>query len=721
MTIARARLLLIAGLVALCVCPAWGVRPRSWQIDEPADFLAGTFDNIALSSRAELLLAPQIQRYELDSKEADTVNVVAIGPDNLPYLGTGPSGGVFRMVEDVPQKFVDVPEGQVFSLLFLEDQSLLIGTGGRRGVIYRVTPDGQRTMFWESTARYIWSLVRDETGNIYAATGTSGEVYRISPDGREATRIVSLSSTRNILTLALAGSDRLIFGTDANGLVGAVNTHSGRVRILFDAGDRSISAISPLPDGSIYVAATRTSEKGGPGAGSAPTRPQGHPDTGAGELASESHGNVTTFSASPGSATLPTGKSDHGGNAIYRIDPNGLTSEILTLPAMFLSLAPTNGNLIVGTGSPGRVYMVQPEKERYTALVREDAAFFSAAARAGNSYWIGTSRPAAVVRIRPDYTREGTYTSAPQDAGQISRWGRIAADLSQPAGTSVTVQTRSSNLRDMAGPGWSDWTEPVALGAESDTPTTSPAARFLQFRLALKTDKTGNNSPVVRSVKIPYMTQNLSPEISSVSVTVPDLTTAKRGSGNEDWYTAERSLPIEWQARDPNGDALACQVDLRQVGNKRWIRIAKDVRKSSYNWDSSTVPDGRYEIRVIACDAPDNPPGTALSKARVSEPFTVDNTPPGIEHLGDISTGQNTFRVQARLVDSASNIIAAQYALDSVENWTSLLPVDTLFDSPSESLDFAVGPLPAGEHILTLRIADSHGNTGRAWLTLTVD
>ena len=108
---------------------------------------------------------------------------------------------------------------------------------------------------------------------------------------------------------------------------------------------------------------------------------------------------------------------------------------------------------------------------------------------------------------------------------------------------------------------------------------------------------------------------------------------------------------MEWQARDPNGDALAYQVDLRQVGNKRWIRIGKDVRKNSYTFDSNTVPDGRYEVRVTASDSPDNPPAIALSKARISEPFTVDNTPPRIEDLRFSPTGQNTFRIQARLVD----------------------------------------------------------------------
>jgi hypothetical protein len=723
MKMPRARLLAALGAAlfgAFWISPALGVRPQAWQIDEPADFLAGTLENVVLSSRAELLLGLQTQRYELDSKEADTVNTVVMGPDNLPYLGTGPSGAVYRIVNDVPRRFVEVPEGQVFSLLFLEDDSLLVGTGGRRGVIYRVRPDGQRTLFWESSARYVWSMVRDEAGNIYAATGTSGEVYRIPPDGGSAVAIVSLRSTKNILSLAMAGKDRLVFGTDANGLVGTVDLRSGRVRILFDAGERSVSAISPQADGTIYVATTRSGEKGGTGSGPTPTRPQGHPDTARSPQGPGSQAAGGTLADLPGSATLPAGKTDRSGNAIYQIDPSGVTSEILALPAMFLSMAPADGNLMVGTGSPGRVYKVQPGTERYTALVREDAAFFSAAVRADNSFWIGTSRPAAAIHIRPDYSHEGTYTSVPQDAGQVSQWGRISADLLQPAGTSVMVQTRSGNLRDVSGPGWSEWSEPTSLDEGTDNVPSCPPARFLQLRLTLKANSSGRDTPVVGSIRIPYMTRNLAPEITAVSVTVPDLTTSKRGSGNDEWYTADSNLPIEWQARDPNGDSLVYCIDLRQAGHKRWIRIAKDIHKTSYTWDSSTVPDGRYEIRVLASDAPDNPPGTALSKARISEPFTVNNTPPQIEDLHWAATNRDGFRIQAALHDADGTILAAQYAIDSVETWTALLPADGIFDSPSESLDLNIEGLSSGEHILTLRVADSRGNTARAWLTLTV-
>lgn len=719
----RAGWLLVASLVVLGAAPALAVRPQTWQIDQPQEFLAGTLESVTLSSHAELLLSPRSQRYEFDNREADTVNTLVIGPNDIPYAGTGPNGIIYRLVDNVPQRFADVPEGQVFSLLFLPDGSLLAGTGGRRGVIYRISPDGERSLFWQAPSpRYVWAMARDAAGTIYAATGSGGEIYKIAPDGKDSTVLVSLRTTKNVLALAMTDEDRLVFGTDGNGLVGAVDTDSGQARILFDAGPRSVSAIVALPDGAVYVTTTQPDKSAGNTGGPIPSRPQGRPEPlndRNGDEEPDSEDSSATQPAVLGNATLPSPQGDRaGGSTIYRIDPTGLTTELLSLPVMFLSMIPTNGDLVIGTGLPGRVYLVEPGSERYIALLRDDTAFFSAAGRAGNMYWVGTSRPASLVRVVPSYTSEGAFTSGPQDASQIALWGKLRGDATLPPGTSVTVQTRSSNLREPTDPGWSDWSEPVELTAEGEVQISSPPGRFLQVRLILKASEDGKSTPVVRSLTIPYMTRNLAPEIDALSVTVPVMSDDKRNNG---WYNAESELPVVWQARDPNGDALVYQVDLRPVGSRRWIRIAKEITNASYTLNSRTVPDGRYEVRITASDSPDNPPAIALMKTRISEAFTVDNTPPRIENLRATPTGQNSFRIQAKLVDEANNIIAAQYAVDSAETWVSLLPADDIFDSPAETVGFAVSSLAPGEHILTLRAADSYGNTAHAWLTLTVE
>lgn len=717
-----ARLVILSGLVLLPASIASAVHVKTWHLDQPADLLSGTLDNLAITNRAELLLAPQVQRFALDPKETDTVNAMAIGPGGVPYVGTGPKGIIYRIKDNAVEKVADLPEGQVFSLLFLPDHTLLAGVGGTRGAIYRVEPSGKVTIFWQAAdVRYVWSIVRDADGSIFAGTGSDGEIYRLSADGKQAAKLAQVTNTRNVLSLAIAGADRLVFGCDATGLIGAVNTKNGRLRILYDAGDRSITSLASRPDGTVYAAATKTGSEKTP-IGAPPTRPQGKPDFGSesGSAAGTS-GTRVQLAALAGTATNPSRDHQQGGqNTIYRIDAEGLTREIASLPGMLLAMAWQDGDLLVTTGNPGRVYRIEPTEERYTSLLREDASYFTAVAHDGESAWIGASRPATVTLMKPNCVAEGTFTSAPLDANLLSLWGQIKVNAAVPADAAVHVQTRSSNTHDVTGPGWSPWSEPAPAGDKDRPLVTSPPGRFLQVRLTLKASPDGRQSPLVRSIDVPYQAINLPPEISALSVATADVA-SKPPSSTSEWYTPDTKIEMEWQARDPNGDKLTYDLYVRKVGTDTWTRIARNLTKTSYTWDSQEMPDGLYEARVVASDALDNPPSLAQSRARISEPFTIDKTAPKIEDLEIHQTGDRTFHVTARLVDNLSNILAAQYTLDSSKTWINLLPVDGIFDSPQEALEFNVGPLSPGEHTLVIRVADEHGNVRSKRQTISVE
>jgi hypothetical protein len=45
-------------------------------------------------------------------------------------------------------------------------------------------------------------------------------------------------------------------------------------------------------------------------------------------------------------------------------------------------------------------------------------------------------------------------------------------------------------------------------------------------------------------------------------------------------------------------------------------------------------------------------------------------------------------------------------------------PVDGILDSPSEQFRLHVDAVPAGEHLLVIRVVDSGGNTGLAKVIL---
>ena len=85
---------------------------------------------------------------------------------------------------------------------------------------------------------------------------------------------------------------------------------------------------------------------------------------------------------------------------------------------------------------------------------------------------------------------------------------------------------------------------------------------------------------------------------------------------------------FSWKADDPNGDTLSYDVYYRPLGDTRLRALRKGLTDTVLAWDTSTVPNGRYVVRVTADDAPSNPEALALTADKESAPFDVDNTPP---------------------------------------------------------------------------------------------
>ena len=123
---------------------------------------------------------------------------------------------------------------------------------------------------------------------------------------------------------------------------------------------------------------------------------------------------------------------------------------------------------------------------------------------------------------------------------------------------------------------------------------------------------------------------------------------------------------------------------------------------------------------MVASDAGANPPGEGLSGQRISETISIDNTGPVI---GDVVTRKEGGKVtvSARVVDRMSTVASVDYAVDAADDWQAVASSDMLFDSPEETVKFTVSGLTVGQHQLTLRARDSHGNATYETLVITVD
>ncbi len=166
---------------------------------------------------------------------------------------------------------------------------------------------------------------------------------------------------------------------------------------------------------------------------------------------------------------------------------------------------------------------------------------------------------------------------------------------------------------------------------------------------------------------------------------------------------------FSWQAEDPNGDALLYDVQYRAVGDDRWQLLRADLDEPVFAWDTATVPNGRYVVRVVASDSPGNPPALAQTGSKDSASFEVDNAPPVI-----VASLDSRGHIRVTVRDDASPVRRLEMSIDA-GRWDEVHPVDGIADSLEETYDFA---LPAakggGPRIVVLRASDLLGNVATA-------
>jgi hypothetical protein len=134
--------------------------------------------------------------------------------------------------------------------------------------------------------------------------------------------------------------------------------------------------------------------------------------------------------------------------------------------------------------------------------------------------------------------------------------------------------------------------------------------------------------------------------------------------------------------------------------------------------ETGQLPDGHYEIRITASDAPSNAPGNEQEVFQVTPPFRVDNVPPTVEGLKTRRIGGPALEVSGTAIDRDSPLREIQVSIDGRE-LRSVPASDGLLDSRREDFQVTV-PLERetdGSWVV-VQVRDAAGNQGahRAWL-----
>jgi hypothetical protein len=171
----------------------------------------------------------------------------------------------------------------------------------------------------------------------------------------------------------------------------------------------------------------------------------------------------------------------------------------------------------------------------------------------------------------------------------------------------------------------------------------------------------------------------------------------------------ESVLKLTWKVDNPDNDSLRYRVMFRRDSQTLWRDVVPPtdvLTKTEVEWDTQSLPEGRYRIRVEASDEMANPPDQVQTHSLESAPVLVDNTPPVFHGLA--MAGR---RLRGHVVDGLGPIASVEIAVDGRTEWRPIGAADGLFDTADEAIDADVASLVGrGSHIVAVRAFDAAGN-----------
>jgi hypothetical protein len=709
-------------------------QPAVWETSGRVELLKGDARGVSITDTGVLMLSPKLT--EVFNTQQTYIWSSAVDNQGNVFLGTGHDGKTYKITAaGAGTLLYDAAELDVTALAIGPGGVVFAGTSPD-GKVYRITADGKAEVYFDPGDKYIWSLAVMPDGSLAVGTGDSGKLYRVRAAGAnpESSVLVSTNQT-HVISLAVTPQGDLIAGTDSGGLVLRVSPE-GKTFALFDTQLREIHALAPAADGSIYALALSDAAASAR-APSTPAVAPVQPTEGATPSTTVTITAIDESGAPIQTQPGPTrSRSDvsNARSAVFRILPDGATDVVWSSPTVTaFSIAPglQPGSVLIGTADKGRIYSVTNDGRDNLLLQSPEGQISSLFVR-NNQVFAASSNQGKLFRFGYELVNEGTFESPVRDAKLTASWGRIW----WRGGGTVEVQTRTGN-GERPDATWSDWSA-VYRNPEGNQ-ISSPRARFIQWRATVRASGSQSAPSWVEDVSVAYLPRNVAPEVLSISVLpigvglqqiVPVTVDPNVESSGLDpslfgpvaqvpprRFYQRGARSFQWQAEDRNSDTLEYAIYYRAL-NEQTFRLLKDkLRDNFYTIDGATLADGRYVIKVIASDAPDNPPGQKLTGERLSEPVDIDNTPPVVKTTGEPQIARDGIRVVFSVDDATGKVKKADASLDGGA-WVPVFPEDGIADSGHEVYMVEFGQLGPGEHTISLRSFDSSGNAGTLSVTI---
>jgi hypothetical protein len=752
--------LLATGLLAPAIL--YAEHTHFWRQSDYSDFEKGTAKGVAIRSDGKLVPAPQFAAFS----DPNLMYLWALRTDSRGrvYAAGGSDAKVLRFDDPAkPTTVFEAPELSAQTIAFDAQDNLYVGTSPD-GKVYRVTPDGQKTVFFDPKAKYIWALALDTQGTLFVGTGDKGEIFAVTPDGKG--QLFYQSDERHARSLAFDAKGDLLVGTDPDGLILRIEItraagskdqqappRAGASFVVYETDKKEVTSLLTDSSGNLYAAAIGEKQRSAtPG-----PQPLVPPQPAAAAPTLTAQGAVTLALQAAAAAQPPPAfslfPSTTGGAQVVKISPGGSRETLWTSreDLVFSMGVSPSGKILLGTGNKGAI--IELQGEGIYSIVAKTASSQVTCLIPGRDgqFLVGTANPGKIFTLGPAQEAQGSFESDPFDAKIFSHWGRLNwwGENGATQGK-VSFYVRSGNTSNPEKE-WSPWSGPYrSAGGES---VSCPPARFLQWKAVFQVaDK--RDAPEVSWVSIAYQPENVAPVVDDIAIQDPgvrvqgfsaspgglttaasvQLKTPQRPGGAAPFPnigamldSTSKSLKMDvppqgfeekgyqsvlWSAHDDNDDDLTFSVYYRGEGEQTWRLLKDKLAQHFYSWDSTTMPDGAYYLKVVASDLPSNPPSQALSNERISERFEIQNTPPRIENLRAETSGA-AAKIRFEAVSSALAITRAQYSVDAGD-WLIVFPASGLSDGPKEDYQIELLGLAPGPHTVAVQISDRFDNATAA-------
>ncbi len=708
-------------IIIISVSNVFASLPTIKNYSKQKDLIKGETEKISISSDGILSLSPQVKKI-FDGNQPFTWDLVADSKGNI-FAATGDGAKILRITASGKvDSIAHWSDAEVYALA-VDNKDFLYAALSPDGKIYRLNKNQKFDLFAELNEKYIWDLIFDSKNNCYAATGDSGIIYKIDAAGKKS--VFFKSDETHIRCLNWDHENNLLAGSFKNGYIFSINP-SGKGIIVYDSNFEEITQIHAVFDGIIYAAAMNSSKKTSLSSREGNIPPIPPP-------INRSLKSNDFIAMSP----LAAARKTVSNSGLLKIQPNGVIKNLWTTTGENVhSICLVEEDVFIGTGEQGRLYKINGNEKRTLLLKLSESQIVSLLKKPTGEIWLGASNLSAVYKLSNKFEKSGTYISPVIDAVSKTKWGTIQWEEKLNVGDNIQFYSRTGNTKEPNST-WNPWKK-VENGKSSGN-IISREARFLQWKLELKSKKK-QTSPEIKKIKVSYLRLNLPPEISSITIhpiqrksTLGQTTSmpldypsvsvsAQPGRVAQIPTETIRPQPyrrsvtngyrrVSWRARDENKDQLSYALYFSYKNDNNWLLLKKDLTRSSYTWDSRSMPDGNYRLKLIAGDEKSNPLNARLFAEKTSDPFIIDNSAPEINNISLNKSGTDSLQVSFTVQDNLSAIKKVEFSLNA-QKWNWVYPKDQVCDTKEEMFIFRIKKPQPDYRIIVIKATDESKNTG---------